>query len=136
MNKNIKVVNKGLWVFNFDYVKLGYIKEVVFNETESNDPMCLRNDGTWMINSNYPDYHLLVPLIDAIIRLPDKLIKTRKGLIQVLKCMCPSMRKNTVDQIEKFITNYKLDSVVNSYHNMCDIELKRRKLKKEFKKGG
>lgn len=134
MNKNIKVINKNLWVVNFDYVKLGYIQGLPFTRENSSDIVTLTQDGLLVLNSN-EDYQSILKYLIPIMKLSDDLIGTDKGFNVFIENLLSKKIQTPESGVGQLIEKYHLQNVKKVYHRFSDIEKQRRIIQKEYIKG-
>lgn len=115
MNKNIEVINENLWAVNQEYVKAGYIRDIVTlsGQTPEKNPISLHDYGILILNKNDPAYEI-----------------TRKTLIRIMG--------HTDNQLkfahEKMISLKKTDAYEKMYLNVLGWEIERRCVRADYLK--
>ena len=71
LNPHIKVINPNLWTVNFDYVLAGWIKELKFNNTDSNSFVTVADDVI-ILNSSKLVCSNIIPILESIMKLEKK----------------------------------------------------------------
>ena len=69
MNPNIKVLNKNLWMVNFSYVGMDFIKEITFKKSSDSDFMGLTQDGKLIMNSGDELGQKTLPMMKVVMTL-------------------------------------------------------------------
>ena len=102
MNRNIEIINENLWAVNREYVRMGYIQELVFFPSCSNSEnpyASLKNDGTLILDSESEFYPILKQLLPRIMKYSDeKLLLAIKELKEIKEIKNP-------DGYEKMLLN-------------------------------
>lgn len=133
MNKNIEVISEKVWAVDFNFVKMGYIKELTFKNQESTDCLAvLTNDGKYILNKavSYSGY---VPFIQAVMTLNTTELNSKQGFCKVIRTIAPSIKKMTDDQIIKFIwSDNSITGNWTIYQNLCKWESERRTVEKQY----
>lgn len=113
MNPNIEVIAPDLWAVNFQWVKEGWIKELRFvPDAKCNyEYICLKDDGTMVINKGSEIYPVLKKFILKLMQLTDSELEIAA---QNLK------NKALLDNYERF------------YLNVMEWEIKRRCVKQAY----
>lgn len=132
MNKNIKVINDNLWLVDFQYIMMGYIKEITFINAKEDDPMCLTNDGKLVLNSSIKDCNRMIPLIEAIMKIPTNELNMKKGFIEVTKMLIPVIGDYTDEKVLQLTDKPTFKSTKLLYDTFCRWEVQRRLLKLEY----
>ena len=135
MNKNIEVINDKVWVVNFNFVKVGYIKELTFKNLESSDRLAvLTNDGKYILNKAV-DYQSYLPFIHAVMSLTRTELNSKQGFCKVIRTIAPSIKQLTDDQIIKFIwSDNSITGNWTIYQNLCKWETERRTIENQYMK--
>lgn len=133
MNNNIEVVNENLWVFNFHYVKMGYIKELsILNHGSETTFAALSNDGKFLINKSL-DCSGYIPFFKAVMSLDSTELGSKGGFCKVIRQIAPNTKNMTDKQIIRFVWE---DSTITGnwtiYENICKWEFERRKVQKQY----
>lgn len=135
MNPNIKVINENLWVVNFSYVTMNFIRELSFDQSTASDFMALTNDGKLIMNSGDQIMMQYLPVVKVVMSLPDRLLNNEQGLHIYLKALFPRLDKNTVEEVTAFLqVNNLYDAHKTIFENVCRWEKTRRQLKRDFLK--
>lgn len=112
MNRNIEVISERHWALNFQYVKLGYIQELIeFSNYELEQDLILINDGILLLNTASPTYTITRRLI----------LKLMKRSNDELECSINKMRN---------LQNR--DSHERMYLLVLECELKSRYARQEY----
>ena len=135
MNRNIEVINENLWVVNFDYVKMGYIKELSFPSNSGSDYGSLTDDGKLIVNSSIDHYQDVIAYMTVIMQIPDELLESIHGFYSFMKLMVPKSEGFSDDEMEAFIQRMKLHETKKTYFNLAELEKKRRSIQREYIKG-
>lgn len=133
MNKNIEVISEKVWAVNFNFVKVGYIKELTFKNQESTDCLAvLTNDGTYILNKAV-SYSVYVPFIQAVMSLNIAELNSKHGFCKVIRTIVPSIKNMTDEQIIKFIwSDNSITGNWTIYQNLCKWESERRTVEKQY----
>lgn len=136
MNPNIKVINKNLWVVNFDLVKSGYIKEITLNNLKPNDFITILGNGKTVLNqADETTMKYTLPIFKVIMGYPDSLLGTDKGFLIYMRAIDPTLDKYDYQRIVQALKNLGIyDAKRNSFDATCKLEVKRRKIEKEYKR--
>ncbi len=132
MNKNIKVINDNLWLVDFQYIMMGYIKEITFINAKADDPMCLTNDGKLVLNSSIKECNRMIPLIEAIMKIPTNELNMKKGFIEVTKILIPGIGDYTDEKVLQLTDKPIFKNTKLLYDTFCRWEVQRRLLKLEY----
>lgn len=132
MNPNIKVINDDLWTVNFHHIKMGYIKDLTFTETNGDDFMTIIKEGKILLNK--ADNHLdrSVAIITAVMTLPDSLLGTKQGFFAYMRKRMPKWEKKDDKWIDLAVQYYNLEFHEDGYNAACEWEKKRRTIKAEY----
>lgn len=136
MNPNIKVINKNLWVVNFDLVKSGYIKEITLNNLKPNDFIAILGNGKTVLNqADETAMKYTLPIFKVIMGYPDSLLGTDKGFLIYMRAIDPTLDKYDYQRIVQALKNLGIYDVKrNGFDTACKWEAKRRKIEKEYKR--
>lgn len=133
MNKNIEVISENLWAVNFQFVKLGYIKELTFkNENSAKKLAVLSDDGKYIFNKEV-NCSLYIPFIQAIMTLNNVELMTKQGFCKVIRILFPKIKEWDDKKIMSFICSDS--SIIGNwtiYQNLCVWEIDRRKVEKTW----
>ena len=136
MNPNIRVINENLWVVNFAYVKAGYIKELNFTQTASDDFIAITDDGKIILDkANEAAIKHLLPLFRVVMDFPYSFLGTDKGFMICMKAAVPSLEKyNYSDMVQKLQKANVYTANSKGFDAICKLEIERRKLYKQYRK--
>lgn len=136
MNPNIKVLNKNLWVVNFDLVKSGYIKEFTLNNIKPNDFVAILGNGKIVLNqADEPAMKYILPFFKVIMSYPDSLLGTDKGFLIYMRAIEPMLDKYDYQRIVQALKNLGIYDVKrNGFDTACRLEAERRKIEKQYKR--
>lgn len=125
-NPHINVINKNLWVVNFDYVLFGWIKEIQFHDTTSDDCVAIAKDVI-ILNKNKKACSRMIPILKSIMKLPTEKIGKEESFCDWVRKDMPSLKKYTNEEIINFINENELNQVIKFYFQLSELEIKRRK---------
>jgi hypothetical protein len=134
MNPNIKVINDDLWTVNFHHIKMGYIKDLTLTETQGDDFVCIIKEGKFLLNKADPNCEKAIPILEAVMTLPDDLLGSKKGFYSCIRKLMPKITNKDDKYVELFIKYYNLEGVETPYTVSCDWEKKRRSIKENYTK--
>lgn len=136
MNPNIKVINKNLWVVNFDLVKSGYIKEITLNNLKSDDFVAILGNGKTVLNqADETAMKYTLPIFKVIMGYPDSLLGTDKGFLIYMKAVAPNLDGYNYQEIVQKLKNLDVYDVKrNGFDAACKWERERRLLEKQYKR--
>ncbi|MCT4686617.1 hypothetical protein [Vallitalea sp.] len=135
MNKNIEVINENLWVVNFDYVNMGYIKELSLKNINESEYATFTQDGKVVLNKNKPIYKDIVRYLSWLMKIPDNQLSCNEGFYGFYRCMNPETKYFSNEEIKKIIGRIDFNRISKLYFNLCDIEIERRRIQQLFMKG-
>lgn len=135
MNKNIEVINENLWVVNFDYVRLGYIKDLNIINPKQSDYMCFTTDGKIVINNNKEFHEDIIKYLKIIMEFKEEQLGTVQGFYKFIRIFIPKAGKLNNQVFKKFVQSSKLDKVQEQFNNISNIEKNRRIIQAEYIKG-
>lgn len=139
MNSHIEIIGKDLIAVNFQYVDLGYIKEMHFIETPGKTlkkVVTITEDGYFVINKMFDnkDYQQVVTTVKAIMTLKDADIYTKHGFCCWVRGIVPSGRQYTDEEALQVLKIKGCEDFWTLYQNLCEAEKKRRQVKKDWMK--
>ena len=126
LNPHIKVINPNLWTVNFDYVLAGWIKELKFNNTDSNSFVTVADDVI-ILNSSKLVCSNIIPILESIMKLPNNKIGKKESFCNWARKDMPLLKNNTDDEIINFIIEKNLNYVMTVYFQLSELERQRRK---------
>ncbi len=137
MNRHIEVIDKDLFAVNFDYVDMGYIKELSFIETPGRTlkkVATVTKDGSFVINKPFDNqaFDQVVRTVKAIMTLKDADFYTKHGFCCWVRGIVPSQIKYTDEQAMQVLKVKGCEDFWTIYQNLCEAEKLRRKVKKEW----
>lgn len=133
MNKNIEVITENLWAVSYQFVNLGYIKELTFNNGGQIARLgCLTDDGKIILNKDLP-YSVYVPFLKAVMQMEDSEIDTKHGFCNVIRKLINSS-KSDHEIMQLIWSDSTLTYDWTIYENLCNWERARRKVAKEYSK--
>lgn len=136
MNRNIKKVNKFLYIVNFDYVVMGFVKGLHFDTDRgaSGDIAAISSDGRILLNEK-ENFGIIKQYIEAVMKLDNAEIDTKKGFCKVIRSFNPKL-KNLNDQAVMHLVMSDDKSCVlwTVYSHVCEWERERRKVRIEWVK--
>jgi hypothetical protein len=132
MNPNIKVINKNLWMVNFSYVGMDFIKEITFKKSTDADFMCLSQDGKLIMNSGDELSHKTLPMMKVVMTLPNRLLGNEGGFCFFVKVFIPKLDKLTNDELLEFVKQQNLVNMKAVFDTACKWEKERRQLHKKY----
>lgn len=135
MNKNIEVINENLWAVEFEYVSMGYIKELIFSKTKPSDYYCFTKDGKIILNKNQSYYKDMLKMLNVIMKFKDEQLGNTKGFHFFIRIFVPRADNLTDQAFEKFIQSAQLDQVQKLFNQLSEVEKIRRKIHAEYIKG-
>ncbi len=134
MNPNIEVINENLWVVNFQYVGMGYIRELTFNDKATIDNgMTITNDGKLIFDKSDALMMKYLPVMKAVMCFPDYLLNTERGFCVYVKTLAPKLDNLDNETLVKFLKGkdlYKPHAAI--WETACKWEAERRKQKKLY----
>lgn len=135
MNKNIEVINENLWAVEFEYVKMGFIKEFTFNKVNGSDYATLTQDAKIILNKNKPIYKSIVRYLLIIMKMPGNQLACDKGFYKFIKVINTETKKFSDQEMELFIEKKKLNGIKQLFFNLSTIERERRRIQELYIKG-
>lgn len=135
MNTNIKVINENLWMVNFSYVGMDFIKELTFKKTLDSDFMTLSQDGKLIMNSGDELGQKTLPIMKVVMTLPNRLIGNEAGFCFFVKVFIPKLDKLNDVEILEFVKQQNLVNLKLVFDTACKWEKTRRIIHAEYIKG-
>ena len=132
MNPNITVISDNLWAVNFHHIKMGYIKDLTLNETQGDDFVSIIKEGKFLMNKADPNCEKAIPILEAVMTLPDAQLGTKKGFYSCIRKLMPKIANKDDKYVDLFIQYYNLEGIETPYTVSSDWEKKRRKIQKEY----
>lgn len=134
MNKNIEVINESLWVVDFDHIKMGWIKDISFNNPNPSDYATFTKDGKIVLNKNKPIYKVMTRYLSIIMKMHSNHLASDKGFYRFIRSTNPETKKFSNQAMKSFIEKEKLHSVRQLFFNLSSIEKERRRIQELFNK--
>ena len=137
MNSHIQIIDKDLLAVNFQYVNMGFIKELSFLDTPGKTlekVATITENGAFVINKPFDnqDFQQVVRTVKAIMTLKDADIYTKHGFCCWVRGVVPSGIDYPDEAVMKLITVKGYEDFWTIYWNLCEAEKLRRKVKKEW----
>lgn len=128
LNPHIKVINPNLWTVNFNYISNGWVKEIEFNDYDGKSSVALAKDVI-ILDSSKEMCSRIIPIIQFIMKLPDKKIGTKESFCKWLRKDIKSFKNSKDDVIINWIKMKGYNQVAKLYLQLCELEIQRRKYK-------
>jgi len=137
VNSHIDVIDKDLIAVNFQYVAMGFIKELSFIDTPGKalkKVVTISENGSFVINkpSDNQDFQQVVRTVKAIMTLKDGDIYTKHGFCCWVRGVVPSNIQYTDEQAMQVLKIRGCEEFWTIYWNLCEAEKLRRNVKKEW----
>lgn len=139
MNSHIDIIDKDLLAVNFEYVKMGFIKDLTYSEAPGSTVqkvVTIANNGAFIVNKtgSKQDFEQVVRMVKAIMNLKEAEIFKKQGFASWVSAFLPSGKQYTVDQAMQILKVKGFEGFWTIYWNLCEAEKTRRKVKKDWMK--
>ena len=127
-------ITKEFYSVDFNYLKLGYVKEYTYDGDPTQDLIAISNDGKFLINRAIVDYERNIQLIKWVMAMTDRQLKSKSSFYDFIRICVPGVRKLNDIKVSAFVKHKKLDSIKADFEQIRQWEIKRRSKKKDYGK--